>query len=285
MTGVAVVTDASTDLPRALTDALGVVVAPVGYEVGGRHLRSDQQSAADFYRDLAVAATAQVSGVASDHFEEAFRAAAKRSKDIICVCQSFASSFTRVSAEVAARDATANGATVRIINPGRATAGLAAVVIAGARASAGASMADAVSIFERLSTVADNLVIAHDLDQLDRSGQLQLLNSQSSHGPLDAGVPLFRVRGALTVQAVVPDVAAAESALLDRAAQLANGRPVVAVVTHALAPVAAARLAAALQARLKVAELITTEMGPTVGSVLGAGAYGVGLCLAQPPVA
>jgi fatty acid-binding protein DegV len=77
---------------------------------------------------------------------------------------------------------------------------------------------------------------------------------------------------------VADDAAGAQQLLLDRAAATASGREVVVVVTHAEAEDAAQRLAAQARACLRVSELHIGPMGPTIGVVLGPGAYGLGFC-------
>lgn len=279
---VTIVTDASTDLSEERARRAGVIVAPMGYELSGRHLRSGDQTPGQLY-DALDSGVANVSGVAAEDFESAFKAAAERTKSVLCVCQSIGSSFTRVSAEVAARDAAADtGASVRIINPGKGGPALAAIVLAAARLLADRGLEEAFELLERLSTAADALLIPTELDQLERAGQLTILNSQSAHGPLSDGVPVLRVRGNLSVFRVEDSREAAEQALLDRAADVAGGAPATVVVTHALAPKAAERLLSAAKERLNVVDSVVTELGPALGCLLGRGAYGLGVCVDRP---
>jgi len=62
------------------------------------------------------------------------------------------------------------------------------------------------------------------------------------------------------------------------AAEILHGPPAILVVTHALAPEAAERLRQKASERLAVDEIHVTELGPTVGGLLGAGAWGLGFC-------
>ncbi|MFN0147272.1 MAG: DegV family protein [Dehalococcoidia bacterium] len=282
MSDVTIVTDASADLPAEVAEGLGVLVAPIGYEVGGRHLLNTDQTPGQLYDAIEASGPAQVSGVSAEAFEGAFRAAAQRTKHIICICQSIGSSHTRVSAEVAARNATADtGVAVKIVSPGRGGPGLAAIVLAAARCLADAGPGEALAVVERLSGAADALIVAGGLEQLERAGQLALLRAQSTHGSLDDGVSVFRVRGNLSVWGVHPDAEAAERAVVARAEELSGGRAAYAVVTHALAPAAAERLAAAVRARLEVREVIITQIGPALACLLGRGSYGLGVCAAS----
>lgn len=277
---VAVVTDASVDLSAEQAAEASAIVAPITYELGGQRYLTGVQSAEEFFAALESNGDATLSGVQADDFEAAFRQAVEADDEVICVCQSFGSSFTYVAAQVGSQRVQADSKlTVRIVNTGRSTAAQAAItLVAAADAKAGKSMADVLAGIERASTQAETFMIAPSMEQLERAGQLQIVTSQSGIGPLEPGVPLFRVRDRLTAIAVADDTAAAESELLDRAEQLADGSPVTLVVTHAQAPEAAERLVAAASDRLSVRESIVTEMGPTLGALLGSGAYGLGLC-------
>ena len=199
---------------------------------------------------------------------------------MICICQSFGSSFTYVAAQVASRRVADETETpIRVINSGRSTAAQSAITIVAARAAQGDASADkVVRVIEATAPRAEAFAIALSADQLDRAGQLRAVTTQSGVGALDGGVPLFRVRDRLRALAVADDAGTAEQQLLERAEQVAGGDAVTLVVTHARAPEAAERLRAAAEGRLKVTATVVTEMGPTLGSLLGAGAYGLGFC-------
>lgn len=278
---VAIVTDATTDLPAQAAAEHGIALAPLGYTVGGRRYTSDQQDAGAFLTALAQAGAAEIAGVEADDFEAAFRAAAKSAPHLICICQSVGSSFTRVSAEVAARRLQEDGVAVDVTSPGRSTAAAAAIALAAADAARnGADAAAVTALIDAAATHADTFLIAADLTQLERAGQLAIVASQSGVGPLDDGAPLFRLRGRLTALSVEDDAAAAEAALLDRVEATLDDRPALLVATHAGAPADAARLLAAAQKRVDARSTLTTVAGPTITSLLGAGCYGLGFCAA-----
>jgi fatty acid-binding protein DegV len=279
---VAVVSDASIDLAADVVTRLGMVVAPLGYEIGSRHFRSGDHTPADLYAALEASADAGVEGVAADDLEAAFRAAIKLANDdLVCAVQSVGSSFTRVSAEVAMHRIRADEARVRLISPGRSTTALAAICIAGALAAkAGASGDDVFRIVEAASTSADSYFIARDLAQLERSGQLAAVTTQSNVGPLDEGVPLFRVRGRLTAVSVHGSRAAAEAAMVDRIKTTAAARPVILVATAADADADRSRLLALARATVEVQEAYETDVGPVVATLLGRGVSGLGFCVA-----
>ena len=277
---VAIVTDSSIDLSPGQASGVGAFLAPISYELGGQRYQSGQQTAAEFFDALKAGSAAALSGVDADDFERSFSEAAEGADELICICQSFGSSFTYVAAQVASRRvADDTGTPIRIINSGRSTAAQAAITIVAGRAAQRDATADEVMrVIEATTPRSESFAIAPSVDQLDRAGQLQAVTTQSGVGSLEHAVPLFRVRDRLRALAVADDAGAAELDLLERAERVAAGDAVTLVVTHALAPEAAEGLRAAAEARLKVSETVVTEMGPTLGSLLGAGAYGLGFC-------
>jgi DegV family protein with EDD domain len=278
---VSIVTDASVDLAPEQAAGLGIALAPITYTVDGHRYVTGEQPLPALYDAIAGGGDVQVIGVEPGDFEGAFRGASEAADEIVCVCQSFGSTFTYVAAEVAARRVSAG---VRIINTGRSGAAQAALAIAAARAARdGADAARVVALIENAATRADTYVVSAGLEQLQRSGALAAIRAQSSVGRIEDGVPLLRARGRLTAVALLDDAAAAESALVDRVADAATGGEAVLVVTHARAPEAAERLHKALTGRLRVEESVVTEMGPVLTALLGPGAYGAGFCMLPAP--
>ncbi len=275
---VAIVSDASIDLPREEAAAAGIFLALLHYEIGGMRYGSWDQTPEAFY-DALNGTNATVSGVESEDFDAAFRSAAASHEQILCICQSFGSSFTCVAAQVAARQVTHDtGAEIRIVNTGRSSAAQAAIALAAAGVADAAADADALlATVEELAPRAETFLIASSVDQLERAGQLSLVSTQSGVGRLDEGAPLYRVRDQVRAVSLENDEASAEAALVDRVATVVAGDEAMLVATHADAPEAASRLAEAIAGRVTVRHQITTELGPAIGSLLGRGAYGVGV--------
>ncbi len=279
---VAIVCDSSVDLPVALLAERGLSTAPVGYSLGADFLRQGDQSGADFYAALEGGAKLVLSGVTSEDWEAAFTAAAAEHDDgVICLCQAFGSSNPSFdAAEFASRRLSHfEQLTVRVHPTPRSTAAQAAMALSLAAIAQRGGGRDVVeAALDEISGSADIFMIAPDVDGLDRAGELTAVQSQSGIGPLDFGVPVFRARDRIKAVDLADTAAEAESLLLDRAAQILGDDPAVIVVTHALHPEAAERLRDAASARLNAAEIHITELGPTVGGVLGAGAWGLGFC-------
>ena len=281
---VAIACDSSVDLDAAVLEARGLRTAAVGYSLGASYYSQGEQTHAEFYEALAAGDRLTLTGVTAEDWEAVFLAAADGHEEgMICLCQAFGSSSPSFdSAEFASRRLEHfHELEVRIHQTPRSTAGQAAIALAVARvAQTGADRSTVERALDDVSASADIFMIAPDVDGLDRAGELAAVQSQSGLGSLDFGVPVFRARDRIKAIELADNEDEAESLLLDRAAQALGDRPSIVVITHALAPHSADRLREKAEARLNVDELYITELGPTVGGLLGAGAWGLGFCQA-----
>lgn len=279
---VGIVCDSSVDLPHGLLEARDLRTAPVGYSLGATYYSQGQQTHAEFYDALGRGERLTLNGVTSEDWESVFQeAAAGHDEGVICLCQAFGSSSPSFdSAEYASRRIEHfHEVDVRIHQTPRSTAGQAAIALAVGRVSQAGGDRHAVErALDDVSASADIFMLAPDVDGLDQAGELSAVQSQSGIGSLDFGVPVFRARDRIKAIALADDAEQAEDMLLDRAADILGDQPAILVVTHALAPEAAARLSAKASARLTAEEIQITELGPTVGGLLGAGAWGLGFC-------
>lgn len=271
---VGIVCDSSVDLPDELLEARGLRTAPVGYSLGATYYSQGQQTQAEFYDALGRGERLTLNGVTSEDWESVFlEVSAGREEGVICLCQAFGSSSPSFdSAEYASRRIEHfHEVDVRIHQTPRSTAGQAAIALAVARVSQAGGDRQAVErALDDVSASADIFMLAPDVDGLDQAGELSAVQSQSGIGSLDFGVPVFRARDRIKAVALAEDAEQAEDIL--------GGQPAILVVTHALASEAAGRLRDKASARLSVDEIHVTELGPTVGGLLGAGAWGMGFC-------
>lgn len=283
---VAIVCDSSVDLPAALLAERGLRTAPIGYALGASHYRQGGQSADEFYAAVARGERLTLSGVTTEDWEALFEEVGKDADEgVVCLCQAFGSSSPSFdAAEFAQRRVLHfHEIAVRVHQTPRSTAGYAAIALALARtAQRGGGREDVEAALDAITVSADVFMLAPDAEGLDRAGELAAVESASGIGPLDFGVPVFRARDRIKAVSLEDDAEAAEDALLERAAAALGGEPSIVVVTHAQAPEAAERLRGKAEARLSCADLQVTELGPTVGGLLGAGAWGLGFCHAPP---
>ncbi len=283
---VAIVCDSSVDLAADVLEQHGLRTAPVGYSLGSNIYLQGEQSHEEFYGALASGEPLILNGVSSESWETVYKAAAEgHDEGVVCLCQAFGSNSPSFDfAEYAARRMSHfEELSVRVHQTPRSTAGQAAIALALSRvAQSGADLAAVEQALDAVTTSADIFMITPDVDGLERAGELPLVTSSSGLGPLDYGVPVFRARDRIKAVDLADDADQAEEMLLNRAAEILGGEPSIVVVTHALAPEAASRLRDQASARLNVDEIQITELGPTVGGMLGAGAWGMGFCNAPP---
>ena len=283
---VAIVCDSSVDLPAGLLVERGLRAAPIGYALGASHYRQGEQSAEEFYAAVARGERLTLSGVTTEDWEALFEEVGKEvDEGVVCLCQAFGSSSPSFdAAEFAQRRVQHfHEIEVRAYQTPRSTAGYAAIALALARVSQRGGGREAVeAALDAITVSADVFMLAPDVEGLEQAGELAAVESASGIGPLDFGVPVFRARDRIKAVSLEDDAEAAEDALLERAAAALGGEPSIVVVTHAQAPAAAERLRGKADARLNCADLQVTELGPTVGGLLGAGAWGLGFCHAPP---
>ena len=283
---VAIVCDSSVDLAADVLEQHGLRAAPVGYSLGSNLYLQGAQSHHEFYDALASGQPLTINGVSSESWETVYKAAAEGHEDgVVCLSQAFGSNSPSFDfAEYAARRMNRfEQLSVRVHQTPRSTAGQAAIALALSRvAQSGADLAAVEQALDAVTNSADVFMITPDVDGLERAGELPLVTSSSGLGPLDYGVPVFRARDRIKAVDLADDAEQAEEMLLNRAAEILGGEPSIVVVTHALAPEAASRLRDQASARLNVDEIQITELGPTVGGMLGAGAWGMGFCNAPP---
>lgn len=275
---VTIVTDSSVDLPAAEAERLGIVIAPLSVAFANENVHDVGLDRAAFYRRLErEPRPPSVTGASADAFVEAFTAAEERGDEIVCLVMSVESSFTYVAAEVAVRQVP--DLQISIINTGRSLAAQAALTIVVAEAAAaGADRETIVRMVEELSGAADTYLVPASLEWLRRSDRVTTLG-QGPAGRLDGTVPVIRVRGRLTAVAKAADVERARDLMLEQVVRSVEAeREQVVVVTHAVAPEAAAGIAADIGGRIRCRPPLITELGPAVGAYLGPGTVGVGFC-------
>lgn len=283
---VAIVCDSSVDLPAGLLAERGLRAAPIGYALGASHYRQGEQSADEFYAAVARGERLTLSGVTTEDWEALFEEVGKEvDEGVVCLCQAFGSSSPSFdAAEFAQRRVQHfHEIEVRAYQTPRSTAGYAAIALALARVSQRGGGREAVeAALDAITVSADVFMLAPDVEGLEQAGELAAVESASGIGPLDFGVPVFRARDRIKAVSLEDDAEAAEDVLLERAAAALGGEPSIVVVTHAQTADAAERLRGKAEAWLNCADLQVTELGPTVGGLLGAGAWGLGFCHAPP---
>ena len=292
--GVRVVTDSTADLPARLAREHGIRVVPLTVRFGERvfHDGVDLEPR-EFYELLERGVDHPVSNPPTPgEFLQLYRDLVP-DRDVVSVHISSALSETfnhaRRASEAGARELRQGreerhgGAppVLEVVDTRQVSLGLGLLALLAARmAHRGVAAAE---LARRLRTMGDRvqvLFVVDTLEYLARGGRIgkarawvgSLLGIKPILGVAQGEVvPVDRVRGG---RAAHPRILALFRERLE------PGRPVLAAVAHAKAPVWADRLRGLLEAELKVREMLVGEMGPVVGTHAGPGT--VGAALFQP---
>jgi len=279
---VAVVTDSSCEIPPAEAARLNMSMAPVKFAFEQHAVADGSLPWPAFYARMTESGEPpQGFGTSEDSFIEAFAAARAISDEVLCLLTPFDVSPSFTTATAAALGSPAGS--VRIENPGIASAGLGALLLSiSAGVSAGLSRAELTDAIDRLEPMTETLFVPARLTWLERSGRLALIEDRL--GSLAGMVPVLRVGTRLT------GVTAAEThdAALARAVELAGARApagteFVALVAHAGVPDIAASIQQRLRETWHVTHAVITDLTSTIGSQLGPGAIGIGLAPVAMP--
>ncbi len=289
---VGVVTDSTSDLPAELARAHGIEVVPLLVIFGDRiyHDGADL-GAREFYDRLAAGpASPRTNPPPRGDFLRAYREVAAR-RDIVSVHLSARLSQTVVNARAVAEEARPALAALRpegerplaleVVDGGSISLGLGLQALFAARLARRGL--DAAAIARRVAGWRGRLHVLFVVDTLEylaRGGRIgkaralmgKVLGVKPILGLVDGEVvAVDRVRGGRAAQPRLVELFAE---------RLQPGRPVVAAVGHAKAPIWADRLRALLAASFVVSELLVSEIGPAVGTHAGPGT--VGAALFQP---
>lgn len=279
---VQIVTDSTADLPSDLVQAYGIAVVPLAVAFGQEVFRDrvDIQPG-QFYKMLTTSkAHPKSSPPPQADFAERYREWLAQGHEVVSLHISSKLSKTFEHASAAADEVDGSGA-LSVVDTGQVSAALGMLVLFAARMAA--RNETAATIRERLLDMAPRihtLFVVDTLEFLAKGGRIGkaralvggLLGIKPILGMVDGEVaPVDRVRGGRAAHPRILE-------LLQK--RVEKGRPVIAGISHANAPVWADRLRALVRDQFDVAELIQTEVGPVVGANVGPGV--VGVCLFQP---
>ena len=164
---------------------------------------------------------------------------------------------------------------LEVVDSGQVSAGLAVMALLAARmARRGLSAAEIRSRVEAMRPRFHLLFVVDTLDYLVRGGRIG--KARGTIGALFGIKPILGlVDGEIAAVDKVRGAKAAQPRLVELLVKRVDaGKPVIAGIAHAAAPVAADRLRSLLRENLQVAELIETEIGPVVGAHVGPGCVG-----------
>jgi DegV family protein with EDD domain len=281
---VAVVTDSTCYLPVGWADEHALTVVPLQVVVGGRALSEGiEVTSAQIAEALIAGQQVTTSRPSPQTFVETYRRlAAQGARGIVSVHLSGDLSGTVDAARIAARQLTADGVPVEVVDSRLLAMGLGFTALAAARAAAdGAEPADVARAAARQALATGVWLYVDTLEYLRRGGRIGAaaawLGSALAVKPLlmlvDGRIePMERVRTASRALARLEEVVVAE----------AGERPVDVAVQHLAAAERADDLASRLRDRLPgIRRLVVDEVGAVVGAHVGPGMLGVVLAPAS----
>jgi DegV family protein with EDD domain len=280
---VTVVTDSTAYLPSDVVERYGIEVVPLYVVLAGRSGREGLDIApADVARTLSTrGGHVSTSRPTPGDFVAAYRRCLDAgAEQLVSVHLSAELSGTWDAARLAA--AQVGEHLVRVVDSRSAAMGSGFAVLAAARAAAAGAPVDAVvDVARRTAEVTRTFFVVETLEHLRRGGRIG--SAAAFLGSALAVKPVLHVLdGAVVPLEKVRTSARALNRLVQRAVDVAAGRPVALAVHHLAAPERADRLATELADHVPgLRELHVSELGAAIGAHVGPGSVGVVVCPAS----
>lgn len=276
MGGVAVVTDHTCDLPRDLVESIGLRVVPLSVTFGDRSFTTGMDLQAEgFYERMAASARMPTtSQPAPVWFDEAYADCVDDGFDAVVSihCSSALSGTVSLARDRASRA----GIDIEVVDSRLVGGSLGLAALAAHRAAeAGGSVTEVAAAAERVRAASRSLIVVDTLDHLKRGGRLT--GAQAAIGTALKVKPILHLTdgGSVEVLEKTRTWSRALARVADLVAETAAGRPVDAVLVHAVAPERADELWAQVRQRVDVREGLQALIGPIVGTHVGTGAVGI----------
>lgn len=275
---VAVLTDSGSDLPDAVAERYGIHVVPVRVSLDGRdYLDRLGLGVGEFYRRMqASAALPKTSQPPVGDFKRVFEHVLGCQRAAVYIGISRPLSGTLQSAETAARGQTRP---LLCFDSGNVSAGQALLAWrAGELAAAGADLASIEAELQRLRPLTRMFAMARNIEHAVRGGRIPRWAAPVVRWTGLTPVAAINAEGELKLATGLFARARAPEAFARYVARkMPVGERWRVIVGHADAADDGARLLAALQARLMLAESHCIEIGPAIGAHAGPGTLLVGL--------
>jgi DegV family protein with EDD domain len=277
MPKLVLITDSTADLPPEVAAEEGILVARASYAFDEHTFHDGDQDAAAFYgRMTAEGRAPRPFGTPESAFKVLYEGAFAGGESPVCIVAPFdvnPSFTTAIAAQLSLDEAD-----MKVVNAGVASAGLCSLLLAlSAGVRRGWDRDQLLAAVETLGPQCDTLFVPAGVDWLEASGRLNLIEDRV--GEVDDGVPVVRVGTRITGVALAASQEEGLREAVRRAgARAPEGKPVIVTIDHAAAP-GLAEVAAGLAAKTwEVARTVITELSPTIGSQLGPGSVGIGVC-------
>lgn len=274
--GIQIITDNCCDLPDELLQRFDIAVVPLRVRFGDEEI-----SPVDFDNDLFYSRLKTSSQLPSTsqptpgEFLEQYKKSLRLNQEIISIHLSSGISGTVQSANIAAE--MLPGKSIHVIDSRKASVGLGLMVLEAARmAQSGGNLADIINRMEEMQRRMRCIFVVGNLEMLIKGGRLSktkgmLANAMDIKPVLhmdEAGkiVPFSKARG----------YRGARNKLIELMNELGSdlGRQTVGIC-HSACPSEAEFLKNRMLEKFNVPEIIIGEIGPVIGSHVGAGTFSV----------
>ena len=278
MPRVAIVTDTTACVPRALAAELGIEVLPL-FLVFGDSVYQDGMSgrSAEFYEALRTAARPPTTAApAPSDYAEAYLRAGEHAEAVLCITVSRQFSAMQEAAlqGVGLAREQRPSLNVRVLDSGAAAMAQGFVVLAAARAAAaGAGIEDVVRSADELKPRVQLLVVLDTLTYLARSGRVPRLVVWAS-SPLQVKPIVSYQRGAYRPVTIVRTMRRAVDRLFQELSRRGRGGALHVCVHHTNVPDRADELLGRVRLSLQPKELFTAEFTQVMGAHTGPGLLG-----------
>lgn len=271
-------TDSVGCLPRDLVEQHGITIIPVNFLVGGRLRRDwvDITPTEAYELFLQDPDSFKTSAASPEEFLEAYRSAAERTPNVLCITLSTKLSMM-YEAALLARDL---GATelpdvrIEVMDSWQATSSEGMIALGAARAAnAGKPFEEVMATARDLRERVKVIMFLNTLKHVYRTGRIPRVASQI--GAALNIKPLLTVRQSVKFLGVARSKQKGIERILLQLRQDAGDGPVHVAVTHAYAPDDAEALRERIAADFNVPDLWVSEFSPVMGYATGTGTLGI----------
>ena len=283
---VALITDSVAGLPPDNAAELGIRVVPASFAFEDERMLDGALPLAQLYARIARdGSPPRTFGPTERAFRSAFDAALEHTQSIVCLVTPFdvSPAFTTACAAMLAIQDERPDASIKVINPGVGSAGLASLLVTLAcGVAAGWDAEEVARAVEAWEPRCDTAFVPADAVWLERAGRLHLLEERL--GALDGDIPVLRVGTRLTAATrAVTHEAALQKAIESVGIRAGTGTPLNVTVVHTGAVGLAEEAADRMRRAYPVENLFVGDLTATVGSQLGPGTVGIGAAPAFVP--
>jgi DegV family protein with EDD domain len=282
MTGIAIVTDSTANLPQTTVDYYDITVVPVQVIVSGRGFDEGVSISAQQVADeMRSAVPVTTSRPAPARFLEVYQSLAERGfTEIVSIHLSAELSGTYDAAVIAAEQSPIG---VTVLDSRTISMGLGYAVIAGARsAKRGRTVQEVAAEVKSTATRTRVLFYVDSLEYLRRGGRIG--SAERIIGQALAVKPILHVaKGRVQPLEKVRTMSKALGRLEDLTVETAGSTPANIAVMHLDARKRAEDLAERVRRRLPDADILIGEVGAVIGSHVGPGMVASVISPVPPP--